>query len=87
MTTASSSLLDVARRRAKVSGQKIKALRTAKVLTQRDLAELVKIETRTVARWEQDDLDYVTWLGVLNALGLPADWEPPETPPSPKDPA
>lgn len=98
MEQLSPSVPDVgARRRAKVSGSKVKALRAEKGLTQRDLAEKVRVEQRTVARWEQEkadgtvigEIDFVAWLGVLNAFGLPPDWEPAETPlasPSTKTP-
>lgn len=76
MEHASTTLVpDVGRRRAKVDGSKVRALRAHLALTQRDLAEKARVEQRTVARWEQE-IDYVVWLGILNACGLPPEWEP-----------
>lgn len=94
MSDAPTTIHDVGqRRRAKVSGSGVKILREARGMTQRDLAELLRVETRTVARWEHDnsdgvvigEIDYLPWLGVLHALGAPADWEPGDPIPPPVD--
>lgn len=47
-------------------------------LSQMRLAVLVKRDRNTITRWEADDgeVDFVVWLGVLHALGLPSTWEP-----------
>lgn len=71
------------RRRTKINGSLVKALREALGLTQRDLAEKTGVEQRTVARWEQTkdnvvvgEVDYIVWLGILNAYDLDANWQP-----------
>lgn len=80
MDGLTTTVCDVAaRRRAKVDGSSVSAVRTAKDLTQRDLADLLRVTSTTVSRWERGQVDFAVWLGVLHAVGLPADWQP-ETP-------
>jgi hypothetical protein len=60
-------------------GSWVKAARLAVgVSSQTDLAALVGRDKATVTRWEgtEGEIDYVSWVGVLTLLGLPADWQP-----------
>lgn len=75
------------RDRETVPGTWVRAARTVvglrngpRPLSQMRLAVLVKRDRNTITRWEAEDgeVDFVVWLGVLHALGLPVTWEPTE---------
>lgn len=70
--------VDVAKERETRPGSWVKAARKAVGRSQSDLVDLTGSHRTTVYRWERDDgeVDLVTWLGILHALGLPATWKP-----------
>lgn len=77
MTTTAAILDDVKRVRGQVDGENLRALMAAlSDVTIRSLADHLGVEQRTVARWRAGKMDRLTWLGILHALDLPADWEP-----------
>lgn len=48
------------------------------------LARRLEVDGTTVYRWRkgQAPITKVLWLAITQALGLPADWEPPKVPPT-----
>lgn len=49
-----------------------------KTISQMELAVLIGKDKSAVYRWETPDgtIDYLSWVGMLTVLGLPAEWEP-----------
>lgn len=77
MTVAADTLDDVKRVRGQVEGEKLRVLMVSlEDITIRALADHLGVEQRTVSRWRAGKMDRLTWLGLLHALDLPADWEP-----------
>jgi hypothetical protein len=67
--------------RPKIPGAWVKAARKAAGdVPQSKLVELTGRDRVTVYRWEKPTggCDPFTWRGILSALGLPSDWQPPE---------
>lgn len=79
LCSLSGMTLDMSRERETRPGAWVRAARKAVGKSQADLVEVTGSHRTTVYRWERVDssVDLVTWLGILHALGLPADWQPP----------
>ncbi len=63
-------------KRARVAGSRVRAARLHVGLRQLDVSRLCKVTITTANRWEANGADFVTFLGILSALGLPKDWKP-----------
>jgi transcriptional regulator with XRE-family HTH domain len=59
----------------------VRAARKSAGKTREELEQLTDVHRTTVYKWEHPKrtVPWVTWLGILHALGLPADWRPPST--------
>ncbi len=93
-SVASGALPKISSARRRVKGSLLRAARDHVGLTQEQLAIRLDVRAATISDRETsgDDLakgggvSWETWLAWAMALALPADWQPPETPPAPPSP-
>ena len=72
----------------KVPAERLVAALTATKVSQSELARRMGAAAGTINRYANNKLDISprTWLAISQALGLPADWQPPPPAPPPSTP-
>ena len=53
-----------------------------KPYSQMDVAMAIGRDRNTIWRWENEGIDYFSWMGLMAVLGLPLEWAPSSRPPS-----
>lgn len=79
MTTVEMAKGPRKRERIMRPGSWVAAVRAeTKIGSQMELGILIGRDKSAVTRWEgaEGEIDYVSWLGILAALGLPSTWKP-----------
>lgn len=67
---------ELTRERETRPGKWVQAALDARALDDAHAAVIVGRSPTTIYRWRKGGIDFIAWIGLLNLIGLPVEWQP-----------